>query len=518
MPDDMVKLPSLDAEDLAWLMRCERRIWLDWRNSQPPEIAPTADARMRIALRVAHRRRILASLQGAEDFSALPWDERIAQTRRAMQRGAAVIVGAALEAPVGGRLLRGAPDLLLRRAAAPSGSWTYQPTAIVLHTRPARWDRLLLDSWRWLVRHAQEDENDPPGELWLGANGSGPAFVKRQAASLAAFTAQVRRAAAIAARDAPAIWFDNDHCPFCPWRTACDAAARETRDIALLPGLSRRQGSALRRSGIHRMDQVVTLDSATLASLPDRVIATGARLRLQAQALLADQPLPASVPLPSLPRVGLFLDIESDPQTREPWAFGLAGAPGDRLVIIVEPSSRGGAEHINGVPVVRVRNAQEGWQRVLHAARTASGALAHWGEAERLMLEQSADPQTRQDLAPFMIDAQRELNQRVALPVPRLSDQRGGGLKAIARWLGRRWSPGADHWTLAWEAYQQWRAHPSPASAFDTLIPAMTYLAADVEALAAVWRWLEAFVASVNATGAPQDWRADRDTATNREC
>lgn len=519
MLDDCTdQLPPLNAEDLAWLMRCERHVWLDWRSVQPLEMAPTADTRMRIALRVAHRRRILASLEGAEDLSALPWEERIAQTRHAMQRGAAAIVGAALEAPVGGRLLRGAPDLLLRRAVAPSGAWTYQPTAIVLHTRPARWDRLLLDSWRWLVRYAQGGEDDPPGELWLGANGSGPAFVKRQTVPLAAFTTQVRRAAAIAARDAPAIWFDNDHCPFCPWRAACDAAARETHDIALLPGLSRRQGSALRQHGIHRMDQVVTLDAATLASLPDRSAATGARLRLQARALLADQPLPASVPLPPLPRARLFLDIESDPQTREPWAFGLAGAPGDRCVIVVGPSSNGDTARVDDVPVVWVRNVQEGWQRVLNAVHTVSGALAHWGEAERLMLEQSADPQTRQDLAPFMIDAQRELNRRVALPVPRLSDQRGGGLKAIARWLGWTWPSGADHWTLAWEAYQQWRAQPSPADACDTLIPAMTYLAADVEALAAVWRWLEAFVAKVNATGASPDWRADRDTATNREC
>ncbi|MDW8145669.1 MAG: ribonuclease H-like domain-containing protein [Roseiflexaceae bacterium] len=349
-------------------------------------------------------------------------------------------------------------------------------------------------------------------------NGNGPAFIKRQTASLATFTAHVRRAASIAARDAPAIWFDNDHCPFCPWRAACDATARETRDIALLPGLSWRQGSALRQRGIHRLDQVVTLSTATLASLPDRVTATGARLRLQAQALLTGQPLPTGVPVPPLPRVGLFLDIESDPATREPWAFGLASASRDRLVIVVKPSPGNGAARIDGIPVVWVRNVQEGWRRVLDAVRTMSGMLAHWGEAERLMLEQSADPQTRQDLVPFMIDAQHELHRRVALPVPRLSDQRGGGLKAIARWLGWTWPPGADHWTLAWEAYRQWCVQPSPADAPDVLRPAIVYLAVDVEALAAVWRWLETFAASVNATGAPQGWRADRDIATNHEC
>ncbi len=498
-------------------MRCERRIWLDRCSDQPPHATPTADARARSALRAGHTRHILAAIESVEDFSALPWDERVVQTYQAMRRGAAAIVGGALEAPAGDHLLRGAPDLLQRWTTTSSPGWTYRPVAIVLHTRPARWDRLLLDSWRWLVRQTLGEAGDPPGELWLGANGRGPAFIKRQSASLAAFTAQVRRAAAIAGGEAPRIWFDSDHCPFCPWRTACDAAARETNDIALLPGLSRRQGNALRRYGIHGMDQIVTLDSATLASLPERLPAAGLRLRLQAQALLTDQPLPIGAAIPSLPRVRLFLDIESDPHTREPWAFGLAGAPGDRFVIVIEPSVASLDVRIQGIPVIGVRNAQEGWRRVLSAVRATGGALAHWGEAERLMLKQSADPQTFEELAPIMIDAQRELQKRVVLPTPRLSDQRGGGLKAVARWLGWTWPSGADHWTLAWESYQQWQAQPSPVETFTILTPAIVYLTADVEALAAVWRWLDAFVAAVSANGAPQDWRADRDTATSRE-
>ncbi|WP_269634026.1 TM0106 family RecB-like putative nuclease [Roseiflexus castenholzii] len=503
---------------MAWVMRCERRVWLDGRSAQPPQTAPTADARARMTLRANHKCHILAAIEGVEDFSELPWNERVTQTRLAMQRGAAMISGAALEAPIGGRLLHGAPDLLQRQTTAASGAWIYEPIAIVLHTRPTRWERLLLDSWRWLVRQTQGWDHDPPGELWLGANGYRPVCIKRQTASLAAFTAQIRRAIAIAAGEAPPIWFDSDHCPFCPWRTSCDAAAHDTHDIALIPRLSRRQGSALRRLGIHRIDQVITLDPATMTTLPDHSSATEARLRRQAQALLTDQPLPVSAAIPSLPQVRLFLDIESDPQTREPWAFGLAGAPGDRFVIVVEPLVAGSDVRLNGIPVIGVHSAHEGWQRVLHAVRATGGALAHWGEAERLMLEQSADPHTYQELIPLMIDAQRELYKRVVLPTPRQSDQRGGGLKAAARWLGWRWSPGADHWTLAWEAYRQWRAQPSPANVFDRLTPAIVYLATDVEALAAVWRWLDAFVASINATSAPQDGHADRDTATNREC
>ncbi len=359
---------------------------------------------------------------------------------------------------------------------------------------------------------------DLPGELWLGASGNGPALVKRQSASLALFTAQVWRAAIIATGEAPPVWFDNDHCPFCTWRTACDAAARETRDIALLPGLSRRQGIALRQRGIHRIEQVVTLEPGVLATLPDRLPYGGERLRLQAQALLSDQPQPTSTGAPQLPHVGFFLDIESDPLTREPWAFGLAGAPGDRMIIVVDPTSDGRSTALNGVPLILAPDVREGWRRVLAAVQERGGRLAHWGEAERLMLEQSAEPSVYRKLAPLLVDARRELGMRVVLPTPRLSDQRGGGLKAIARWLGCTWSPGADHWTLAWEAYQRWVQQPSPLAAIEMLAPAIVYLVADVEALAAVWRWLEAFVGSISANDGLPDWRAYRDTAATLEC
>jgi uncharacterized protein len=302
-------LPSwIDADDLAWLARCERRIWLDRRSGHPPSVTPTADARARMALRAAHKQRILTGIPDLEDLSALEWSERVVQTRQLMQRGAAAIASAALEAPLADHTLRGAPDLLIRTATT-SGAWSYRPVAIVLHTRPTRWDRLLLDAWRWLVGQTQGEAVDPPGELWLGASGDGPALVKRQSASLTPFTAQVWRAAVIATREAPPVWFDNDHCPFCTWRTACDAAARETRDIALLPGLSRRQGIALRQRGIHRIEQVVTLEPGVLATLPDRLPYGGERLRLQAQALLSDQPQPTSTGAPQLPHVGFFLDI-----------------------------------------------------------------------------------------------------------------------------------------------------------------------------------------------------------------
>jgi predicted RecB family nuclease len=142
--------PWLDADDLAWLVRCERRIWLDRRSVHPPPVTPTADARARTALRAAHKQRILTGIPDLEDLSALEWSERVVQTRQLMQRGAAAIAGAALEAPFANQTLRGAPDLLIRTATTP-GAWSYRPVAIVLHTRPTRWDRLLLDAWRWLV-------------------------------------------------------------------------------------------------------------------------------------------------------------------------------------------------------------------------------------------------------------------------------------------------------------------------------------------------------------------------------
>jgi len=81
-PQPVTTVPSfppswIDADDLAWLARCERRIWLDRRSVHPPPVTPTADARARMALRAAHKRHILAGIPDLEDLSALEWSERV---------------------------------------------------------------------------------------------------------------------------------------------------------------------------------------------------------------------------------------------------------------------------------------------------------------------------------------------------------------------------------------------------------------------------------------------------------
>lgn len=500
---------TIDAADLAWLVRCERRVWLDQHGAPVTTALPTADARARLALRAAHTRHILDALEGATRLVAHDWPDARTQTTRAMQRGDRLIIGAALEAPLDDYLLHGLPDILVRiEAPSAFGAWSYQPVAVALHSRATRWDRLLLNAWRWLVGTVQGV--DPAGELWLGAAATRPAHISRQVVPLDTFVAQVKRAAMIGVGDAPPIWFDSDHCPFCPWRLACDAAARESGDVALLPGLSRRQGVALRRRGIRQMAQVPALDAAILASLPDSLPDAGTLLKLQAQALLAGRPVVVGGSAMPLPRAGMFLDIETDPLTRTPWAFGLASASGNTSIIVVGSALDDQAMHVAGTPLLLVRNVHEGWNLVLRAARAVGGVMAHWGEAERLLLQQSAGRRVQQELAPLLLDAQRELSIRVALPVPRMSDQRGGGLKAIARWLGWSWPAGADHWTLAWGAYQHWTAQRSRRAALEMLTPAVVYLRADVEALAAVWRWFEAFMAHpVTAGGALPDSRGD---------
>lgn len=489
----MIANHPLDATNLAWLARCERRLWLDQYGIATLPAEPTADARARLELRAAHLQRVLDATPDAVRLDSHDWQTRLAQTTLAMQLGRQAIIGAALEAPSAARVLRGAPDILLRaRRDSTSQDWIYQPIAVVLHGRPARWDRLLLDAWRWLVGRAQGYE--PPGELWLGATASGPARISRQTEPLHDLAGQLARVNDLNATDMPPIWFDSDHCPFCPWRSACDTTAHATNDIALLPGLSRRQGVALRQRGIQNMAQIAAVSSATLNALPDRLPYAGALLRLQAQALLSGRPLLVNTHRAPPRRASLFLDIEADPLSHTPWAFGLTGATGETLLVIIGAAGDNDTTRVGDMPVTLVRHVHEGWNVVARAARRAGGAMAHWGEAERLILMETAGQRIRQELDPLLLDAQREIGSRVALPVPRLSDQRGGGLKAIARWIGLHWPAGADHWTLAWDAYQQWSAQPSRRTALELLAPATSYLAADVAALAAVWRWFEEFL------------------------
>ncbi|MEN9934703.1 MAG: hypothetical protein RLZZ387_1282 [Chloroflexota bacterium] len=493
--------PPVTLEELAWLDRCQRRLWLDRNGDTAERVPPARDAVARTEANRTHARRVVAALAGVTPVPEGTWEDRLAATLELVRAGTPLIAWAALEAPVGGVVLR-SPIHLLRRTAdrqAPSG-YSYQPVDIRLHAEPTRWDRSRIDGLRWLVGAALAGGCAPPGELWLGANGAAPARVYARHGDVRALGATLAgRHAGVVAGAEPAIWFDSDHCPFCPWRDACDRVALGSQDLATLPGLRRSHARALRHSGVTAVPQVATLSHAQLAALPDSDGTIARALQAHAESLQSGRPV-SHVSKRSEPAGAgdgvLFLDIETDPLTRVPWAIGWMGLDGVAVAAVVAPVARPRQVSIAGVAVTLVRTPAQAWQL---AADAVGGPVIHWGDAEMLLLARSGAARARAVVGPWLLDLHAVISSDVALPIPRLSTRRSAGLKAVAGWLGYSWPEGADHWADGWVAYQGWRAarrgrragaaQVSPG----VLAPAMAYLRSDLDALAVVWRWYRAF-------------------------
>jgi predicted RecB family nuclease len=507
-------------ETLIWLDRCQRRVWLDAHADPALHVAPARDAIGRTAANRAHAEAVVARTD-AVVVEADDWATRLETTNSLVRQGVPLIAWGALEAAAGALTICGEPHLLRRIAdtAAPGG-WSYQPIDIRLHGEPTRWDRGRLDALRWLVATMLGDRRIPPGELWLGGrDGAPPAvFVRRSDATPAGPKLAERFAAAVGG-STPPVWFDGEHCPFCPWHAACDAAALEQQDIALVAGLRRTHARGLRHAGVANVPQLAERSLAQLADLPDSDRSIARRLKAGAQALLAGRAVPfatesteATDPVRPITRfpaavasasalgqpgvVGqseaadvLFLDVETDPFSRVPWAIGWMTLRGEVTVALVAPAIARRHLRIGGTPVILVRSPAHAWAM---AARAARGPVLHWGEAEQLLLARSGSDRPRAVLAPRLLDLHAQVTNTVALPIARQSTRRSAGLKAVAGWLGFGWPEGADHWADGWDAYRAWRAahRPLRGGAPAALIaPAISYLGADLAALAVVWRW-----------------------------
>ncbi len=479
---------NITSTDLAWITRCIRRIWLDRHGDTAAQQEITREARARLEATELHVARITGTATGEY---RLHWPDALESTRAAMLRGDQLIAPAAIEIPVDGNLLHGTPDLL-RRVEQPSwlGAWAYLPIVIKLHTEPRRWDRFQLNVERWLLGELQGWT--PPGELWLGGATSGyPRIIVRNETLDQFGSDTLQQISKIPQASEPAIWFDNDHCPFCRWRAVCDDTAQARQDIALLGGLRRDHARILRSQGITTIAELAVQPAERLAALPESDLSIAQGVHIQTQAILNNIVVERTIPAKPAPEGGLFLDLETDPVTHQPWAFGMLLADGSAIVVIVGPRGSSVQIELSRTRIRVVETADQGWSIVADVAHTIRGMIVHWGEAEQDILERTASTQTRRALAKRMFDLQQGIASRFALPIPRLSTQRTGGLKATTGWLGGHWPADADHWTIAWAAYQRWLAldHSWDPISITELTSAIAYLYADLEALAGVWAW-----------------------------
>jgi len=129
----------------------------------------------------------------------------------------------------------------------------------------------------------------------------------------------------------------TSECVKCKWRYACEADARERRDLSLITGMRRDVRPLLERRGIRTIDDLAGTRVERLAAVPKVKAAWAARAIEQARAYLegpaGSSPRLRSAPdLPPPTRTEIYLDIEGEGLDNETDAvlFGLLVRRGSR--------------------------------------------------------------------------------------------------------------------------------------------------------------------------------------------
>lgn len=486
---------------MAWLRRCERRIWLDLHGDPAQRVVDSAFAAQRLALGHAHEQAVIDALVGTrQQMLAADWPSLLAETEAALRAGVPVIEQGGLACSIDGLNLRGRPDLLYR-IAQPSalGAWAYLPIEIKLHRDPRPEDHLQLGFYRWMLSTLQGYL--PEGELWLGfdAPTQQPKVRLRQSEPLE-LQPWLERLTLLRAGAEPPLNFSR-HCSYCPWRVSCEQTALQRDELACLAHVDQRTAAALRSDGIGTLQALVQLTPEELACYPHCGPIRAQQLLGHAHALLSGMPYVHAKSAPNLPVPALFFDIESHPTTQEPWAFGWirpCGQSGCLVVVPQRPAQAPSSMQIDGAVVSFVPDAASGWHMLAALVEDRAGALVHWGNYERQVVQRWATERVARSLTPRMCDLQRSVTRYCSFPIPRGAGHGATTLKAIGGYLGYPWPAAAD-WAAAWQAYQQWR-HASDALVAhgacwsDTIDAGLTeglrYLMSDVVALRGVWDWV----------------------------
>ena len=468
----------------SWL-RCKRRAWLDRHG----------DASQR--LWTAHRALALSD-QLAAFQTLLP--EKPGRGEPACAAGAPGVVGLRLAGSGPAGLTLQAHPPLLERVAGTSvwGDHAYRPVLGRQGRNLTREHRLVLALWGRLLA---ERQGAPVPEALVVA-GSGRGLQRERLKLTGGLQAQLEEALPRLATDLgrpqpPPLVADRKKCVLCSWRGLCDREAAREGHLSEVSGIGGKRREMLLDLGITSLEQLAAADPRQLAEAlavhgeqhRDSAAALVAQARVQAAGRperLQPEPPAAANPLPELAQAPgvLLLDIESDPDARDDFLHGFVAVP--RLGDGTWP--RLGDAPWRYQPLLALQHHGEArlWRRLSRVlARYPDWPLLHYGETEsialvRLAQRQGADAQEIARLRSRLLDVHARLRRHWRLPV------NSYGLKAVASWIGFRWSqPGVDGARcLLW--WRQWRRDGGSAR----LQRIFTYNRDDNLATWTVARWL----------------------------
>ena len=445
----------------SWL-RCRRRAWLD-RHGDPAQRQWTA------------HRALALSDQLVSFQSLLP--EKPGHGEAACAAAAPGVVGLRLRGRGPAGVALEAHPALLERVAGTSvwGQHAYRPVLGRQGRNLTREHRLLLALWGRLLGEHQR----APVPQALVVAGSGRGLQREQLKLTGGLQAQLeealpRLASDLARQQPPPLVADRKKCVLCSWRGVCDQEATRQGHLSEVSGIGGKRREMLLEQGITSLPQLAASDPLRLADAlavhgdqhrdiaaalvaQARVQASGRPERLAAAENSGADPLPELAAAPGL----LLYDIESDPDVRDDFLHGFVIVP--RQPDGSWPAQPDPAWRYTPLLALQEHGEARLWRRLQALLDRYPGwPLLHYGETEAIALVRLAQRQGAREaelarLRARLVDVHARLRRNWRLPV------NSYGLKAVASWLGFRWSQSGVDGARCLLWWRQWRRDGGPA-------------------------------------------------------
>lgn len=442
----------ISASQLRWQTTCERRIWLDEYGDPSKRTFPEQNMQHMALQGEVHEQEI----HEATTSKIIPvrvdsWEEWVAYTRQAMQRGVPGIIGAGFEEVLDLDLhfevrLRGRVDRIERQ---PDGS--YRIVEIKRRKKLLPADEVQLDAYLWLMSQVQI--NNPTGVFWLGQDeNSLPLNIIEHRYDEARLFHAIDRITTIRQNSmADPGLFLAPHCRMCHWSDHCASTAEKHHELSVLNNIRRDTIADMKEKGVSSLAGLVQMEPEDLTQFHG-IKTTALRMHAQARAWMINQPVWMAEPPEICSHDPWFFDIETVPNGEhegEVWSIGWSKASGQTKALVVWPEMDRDIESLpHGHQIYYVTRYQAAWKRFETIVSVDDAPLFHWSQFDASNMRRFA-PSAYDSLKHRLFDLSRLFTNTVQIPV------RGISLKRVAPYVGFEWDDYND-WFHAWMDYNDW--------------------------------------------------------------